>query len=175
MSQYVVLDQCLSLLRYVSEGDQVFHDDINKPVECLRALSNLLRYFRPDDPLVDELDNILKKIPYVKTGDIIMPDHHNLIVNALKKARDIISRMEGYYISLINRLLELAPWSGLGFGYGYGLPNLYFLPLRSTTLLDLGFDYGNPNLYFLPLRSTTLLDIPSILSSPSTQLGLDLI
>ena len=153
MSQYVVLDQCLSLLRYVHEGDEALHDDINKPVECLKALNSLFRYFRPDDPLVDELDNILKKIPYVKSGDIIMPDHHNLIVDALKKARDIISRMEGYYISLINRLLELVPWSGLGLGYGYGLPNLYFRPLRTTTLLD----------------------IPSILSSPSTQLGLDLI
>ena len=153
MSQYAVLDQCLSLLRYVSEGDQVFHDDINRKVECLRALSSLFRYFHPDDPLVDELDSILSKIPYVKTGDLIMPDHHNLIVDALKKARDIISRMESYYISLINRLLELIPWSGLGLGYGYGLPNLYFIPLRSTTFLD----------------------IPSILSSPSTQLGLDII
>jgi hypothetical protein len=107
MSQYVVLDQCLSLLRYVSEGDQVFHDDINKPVECLRALSSLFRYFRPDDPLVDELDNILNKIPYVKTGDLIMPDHHNLIVDALKKARDILSRMESYYLSQINSLLSI--------------------------------------------------------------------
>jgi len=107
MSQYAVLDQCLSLLRYVSEGDQVFHDDINKPVECLRALSSLFRYFRPDDPLVDELDSILNKIPYVKTGDIIMPDHHNLIVDALKKARDILSRMESYYLSQINSLLSI--------------------------------------------------------------------
>jgi hypothetical protein len=153
MSQYVVLDQCLSLLRYVSEGDQVFHDDINRKVECLKALNSLFRYFRPDDPLVDELDNILSRIPYVKTGDIIMPDHHNLVVDALKKARDIISRMEDYYISLINRFLELIPWSGLGLGYGYGLPNLYFRPLISTTLLD----------------------IPLILSSPSTSLSLDLI
>jgi hypothetical protein len=107
MSQYAVLDQCLSLLRYVSEGDQVFHDDIDKPIECLRALSIILRQLRPDDPLVDELDSILSKIPYVKTGDIIMPDHHNLIVDALKKARDIISRMESYYLSQINNLLSI--------------------------------------------------------------------
>jgi len=107
MSQYVVLDQCLSLLRYVHEGDEALHDDINKPVECLKALNSLFRYFRPDDPLVDELDNILKKIPYVKSGDIIMPDHHNLIVDALKKARDIISRIESYYQSQINHLLSI--------------------------------------------------------------------
>ena len=107
MSQYAVLDQCLSLLRYVSEGDQVFHDDIDKPVECLRAFSIIFRQLRPDDPLVDELDSILNKIPYVKTGDIIMPDHHNLIVDALKKARDIISRMESYYLSQINNLLSI--------------------------------------------------------------------
>jgi len=93
MSQYDVLDQCLSLLRYVREGDQVFHDDINKPVECLRALSIILRQLRPDDPLIDELDSILSKIPYVKTGDIIMPDHHNLIVDALKKVRDILKAL----------------------------------------------------------------------------------
>jgi len=107
MSQYAVLDQCLSILRYVSEGDQVFHDDIDKPVECLRALSIILRQLRPDDPFVDELDNILNKIPYVKSGDIIMPDHHNLIVDALKKARDVISRIESYYQSQINHLLSI--------------------------------------------------------------------
>jgi hypothetical protein len=107
MSKYVVLDQCLSLLRYVSEGDEVFHDDINKKVECLKALSVIFRQLRPDDPLVDELDSILNKIPYVKTGDIIMPDHHNLIVDALRKARDILSRMESYYLSQINNLLSI--------------------------------------------------------------------
>jgi hypothetical protein len=107
MSQYAVLDQCLNLLRYVSEGDKVLHDDIDKPVECLKALSIILRQLRPDDPLVDELDSILSKIPYVRVGDIIMPDHHNLIVDALKKIRDILSRMESYYLSQINSLLSI--------------------------------------------------------------------
>jgi hypothetical protein len=107
MSQYAVLDQCLNLLRYVSEGDEVLHDDIDKPVECLKALSIILRQLRPDDPFVDELDSILSKIPYVRVGDIIMPDHHNLIVDALKKIRDILSRMESYYLSQINSLLSI--------------------------------------------------------------------
>jgi hypothetical protein len=52
-------------------------------------------------------------------------------------------------------------------------------PQRSSISLAewevLGFGYGNPNLYFTPLRSTTLLDIPSILSSPSTQLSLEFV
>jgi hypothetical protein len=107
MSQYARLDQCLSLLRYVSEGDQVLHDDTNRKVECLKVLNNIFRHLRPDDPLVDELDNILSKIPYVRTGDIIMPDHHNLIVDAMRKARDILSGMESYYLSQINNLLSI--------------------------------------------------------------------
>jgi len=51
-------------------------------------------------------------------------------------------------------------------------------PRSSISLAEwdvLGFGYGNPNLYFLPLRTTTLLDIPSKLSSPSTQLSLEFV
>lgn len=150
MSQYAVLDQCLSLLRYVSEGDQVFHGDTNRKVECLKVLNNLFRNLRPDDPLVDELDNILSKIPYVKAGDIIMPDHHNLIVDALKKARDILSRMESYYLSQINNILSLIDSisqiaGGIRITYfknPFPLPYMFYFGLV-TGFVDIAFEDVN--------------------------------
>ncbi|PNV81060.1 MAG: hypothetical protein C0179_04635, partial [Fervidicoccus sp.] len=59
------------------------------------------------DPLVDELDAILSKIPYVKAGDVIMPEHHNYLVDALKKARDILYNIEIFYKSQLDALINL--------------------------------------------------------------------
>jgi hypothetical protein len=43
-----------------------------------------------DRHLIDELDSILSSIPYVSHGDVIEADHHNLVVYALNKIRDIL-------------------------------------------------------------------------------------
>jgi hypothetical protein len=43
-----------------------------------------------DRRLIDELDIILSSIPYVRPGDVIEADHHNLVVYALNKIRDIL-------------------------------------------------------------------------------------
>jgi hypothetical protein len=85
----------------------------------------MFRQLGVNDPLVDELDAILSNIPYVSSGDVIQPEHHNYIVDALMKARDILSKMESYYISQVNQLIDiinyisstLQPWSPLAFGY----------------------------------------------------------
>jgi hypothetical protein len=87
--------------------DEVRSGDVNTKVECLRALSSMFRQLGVDDPLVDELDAVLSKIPYVKSLDVIQPEHHNYVVDALKKARDILSNMESYYISGYNKLSHL--------------------------------------------------------------------
>jgi hypothetical protein len=76
---------------------EVLSSDVNTLKGCLQALSALLRSMTGGDPLVDELDAILSKIPYVKAGDLILPEHHNYLVDALKKTKDIIAGMESYY------------------------------------------------------------------------------
>jgi hypothetical protein len=129
------LDACLGKLRYVKYGDEVRADDINTKVECLRALSSMFRQLGVNDPLVDELDAVLSIIPYVSSGDVIQPEHHNYIVDALMKVRDILSKMESYYISQVNQLIDiinymsstLQPWGTLTFGYGmsYWFANPY--------------------------------------------------
>jgi hypothetical protein len=56
------------------------------------------------DPLVDQLDSILVAIRYVRSGDIIQPEDHNYIVDALKKARDILGEIESYCAGLKDQL-----------------------------------------------------------------------
>jgi hypothetical protein len=46
-----------------------------------------------DRHLIDELDSILSSIPYVRAGDVIEADHHNLVAYALNKIRDILSKI----------------------------------------------------------------------------------
>jgi hypothetical protein len=93
------LEECLKRLRRVELGYEVLASDVNVKAECLRILKNematLARTVGAEaDPLVDELDAILALIRYVKTGDIILPEDHNLVVDALRKARDILRILE---------------------------------------------------------------------------------
>jgi len=121
---------------------------LNTITDCLKALSSVLRTVTGGDPLVDELDAILSKIRYVKSGDVIEPDDHNLKVDAIKKARDILSNIESYYISQLNILASISPFSGLGVGFGLstnpGTPVPPSLPYAGGGLLtvDVAYDYG---------------------------------
>jgi len=101
------LDECLSVLRYVSSGVEVLTRDINDLRTCLSLLSQIFRSRIGGDPLVDELDSILSKIPYVKAGDVIMPEHHNYLVDAIKKARDILYNLEIFYKTQLDALINL--------------------------------------------------------------------
>ncbi len=95
------LDACLQRLRYVKDANivgkipdaEIRASDLNDTKECLKLLSQELRNRLGNDPLVDELDAIISRIPYVYTFDYVLPEHHNLVVDALKKARDIIAKM----------------------------------------------------------------------------------
>jgi len=95
------LDKCIDNLYYVSVNTYVSSSDINTLVDCMKALSAVLRERVGDDPLVDELDAIIAKMRYVTSGDTILPEDHNYLVDAIKKARDVLARMEEYYKSLI--------------------------------------------------------------------------
>jgi hypothetical protein len=156
-------------LRYVKYGDEARADDVNTKVECLKALSTLFKQLGASDPLVDELDALLSKIPYVKSGDVIQPEHHNYIVDALRKARDIMSKMEEYYasqldalINLLNYILNvLQPWGTLVFGYGTTdwLGNLY-TPTISYVQVS-------------PFKTSYLVDMPTSGTSAYSELSID--
>ncbi|MCR6692973.1 MAG: hypothetical protein MRT15_11320 [archaeon YNP-LCB-003-016] len=108
------LDACIDKLRYVKYGDEVKSSDVLDKLECIRALRDALKAKAEEagcpseviDPLVDELDAAISKIRYVKSGDVIEPEDHNYIVDALKKARDILVEIESYYKSLIEEILR---------------------------------------------------------------------
>jgi len=100
------VDACIQKLRYVSKDVEVLHSDVNDVNDCLKALSSVLRVATGGDPLVDELDAILSKMRYVTSADVIEPDDHNLKVDAIKKIRDILSKMEQYYVSQLTALQQ---------------------------------------------------------------------
>jgi hypothetical protein len=163
------VDACIQKLRYVSYDVEVLSSDLNTVTDCLKAVSSVLRTIARGDPLVDELDAILSKIRYVKSGDVIEPDDHNLKVDAIKKVRDILSKMENYYISQINALINLInyilnvlqPWNNLVFGYG-------------TT--DWFGDLYTPTIRFeqvTPFYALNMLDAPTYGSSAYTELAID--
>jgi len=99
-------------LRYVKYGDEVRASDVLTKLECLKALRDTLKTKATEmgcpseriDPLVDQLDSILATIRYVRSGDIIQPEDHNYIVDALKKARDVLSEIESWCAGLKDEL-----------------------------------------------------------------------
>jgi hypothetical protein len=106
------LDACLAKLRYVSYGDEVRASDVVGKLECLKVLRDTVRVKAVEfgcppervDPLVEQLDSIISLIPYVRVGDIIQPEHHNYIVDAIRKARDIIAEIESWCTGLKDQL-----------------------------------------------------------------------
>jgi hypothetical protein len=91
-------------LRYVKYGDEVRASDVLAKLECLRALRDALKAKATEmgcpgeriDPLVDRLDSIIAMIRYVRSGDIIQPEDHNYVVDALRKARDVLAEIESF-------------------------------------------------------------------------------
>jgi hypothetical protein len=163
------IDACIQRLRYVSADTEVLSSDLNDVTDCLKALSSVLRTATGGDPLVDELDAIITNLRYFKSGDILYPDDHNLKVDAIRKVRDILAKMESYYISQLNALISqlnyvlnvLQPWSNLVFGYGttdwFG--NLY-----------------TPTISFVqvsPFKTSYLVDMPTFGTSAYSELSID--
>jgi hypothetical protein len=106
------LDACLQELRYVKYGDEVRASDVLSKLECLRALRDTLKVKATEmgcpseriDPLVEQLDSVIAMIRYVRTGDIILPEDHNYVVDALRKARDVLAEMESWCTGLKEQL-----------------------------------------------------------------------
>jgi hypothetical protein len=149
------VDACIQRLRYVSKDMPIESSDINAVTDCLKALSSVLRVATGGDPLVDELDAILSRIRYVRAWDLIKPDDHNLKVDAIKKIRDILAKMEQYYVSQLTTLQQQlgAKVQALESIVG-GIVFTYFVtpaPLPPLTDInvavgwfDLVFDIANP-------------------------------
>jgi hypothetical protein len=104
--------ECVESLRYVSYGTPVESRDLNMKTTCIKLMRDTLDKYRYKlyvpasivDPLIDKLDSVLATIRYVKSGDIIQPEDHNYVVDALKKARDILSEIESYCAGIKDEL-----------------------------------------------------------------------
>jgi hypothetical protein len=114
------LDEALKKLRYVKRWpepeSEVRHEDLNTKVDALKAIRDVVKSKVGEDPLIDELGAIMRRIPYVKAGDIVEPEHHNLIVDAMWKVRDLLAKIEEKYKAMIWRRLITPPIWGVDGG-----------------------------------------------------------
>jgi hypothetical protein len=138
------LDEALKKLRYVKRWpepeSEIRHEDLNMKVDALKAIRDVLKSKVGEDPLVDELDKIIRLIPYVKAGDVVEPEHHNLVVDALYTVRDILDKMESEYIKMME-LLKAWTWA-LGIGLEYAVSPTIKLFYKAGTI-----NYMDCNLY----------------------------
>jgi hypothetical protein len=149
------LDEALKKLRYVKRWpepeSEIRHEDLNTKIDALKAIRDALKEKVGEDPLVDELDAIIRLIPYVKTGDVVEPEHHNLVVDAMWKVRDILGRMESEYMKMIE-LLKAWTWA-LGIGLEYAVSPTIKLFYKMGTI-----NYMDCNLYNQSPYSEMVLD-----------------
>jgi len=138
----------------------VLSSDLNTRVRCLTLLRDAIAERDPANPVLPELDQILAKIRYVKAGDVMLPEDHNLVVDFLRKAREAIEQLVR---EMAEELEELR----------YAL--VYAQPVYGLTIgLDaspLGMPPGLLNLVRVP--STVLLTRLSVYigyTSPATEL-----
>jgi hypothetical protein len=104
--------ECVDSLRYVGYRTPVEARDVNTKAACLRLAREALDKYRYKlrvpaervDPLVDQLDSIISMIRYVRSGDIIQPEDHNYVVDALRKVRDILAEIESYCAGIKDEL-----------------------------------------------------------------------
>jgi len=74
-------------------------DDVNKPAQCINLLYQYAKEQNLDPVILDRVSPYLEKLPTIKSGDILQPDHINSIVDALKSLayalEDALSRLMG--------------------------------------------------------------------------------
>ena len=108
-------------------------------VDCIRLVRDALAELDPLDPSVEELGRIVERLGYVKAGDIIEPEHHNLVVDALKVVHEILRA-------------RLQPLQGLTVAYdvslGYSVPVVIAVhpgvPLYGANLLSVELAATSP-------------------------------
>jgi len=152
------LEECISRLRYIPLdcitkcSDENFDankdwcmancearaDDVNTPSECIRMLRDILSNTAVklglDPQFVYELDPIIQKFRVLKSGDILLPDDLNNINDAIKKARDIIYRIEEVIDLLQSQQQFIQSIAGIGIGIAYSEtidPAVYYKPFQA--------------------------------------------
>jgi len=74
-------------------------DDVNKPAQCINMLYQYALEQGLDPVILDRVKPFLDKLPSIKSGEILLPDHVNSIVDALKSLahalEDALSRLMG--------------------------------------------------------------------------------
>jgi hypothetical protein len=141
-------EECLAKLRRVREGDRVSADDFNVPVMCMSLLADGLSMAAGPSPELETLEGILRQVPRVRAGEVIRPEHHNLIVDALWAVRDALRAV------IIAG--QLCPAAGLTFGYGY-LP--WPEPPLAPPLARAGSVYGIPEMEVWPAGTSPATEL----------------
>ena len=77
------------LYKYVGFGDFVKIRDQNVIVDTLKLLDTVFQVYYP----CPNFSEIVNKIRYVYRSDIILPEDHNLVVDAIKSARNCIAEV----------------------------------------------------------------------------------
>ena len=82
-----ILIQRTKEFKYVGFGDFVRVRDQNLIVDTLKLLDNVLQVYYP----CPSYSQVVSKIRYVTKKDTILPEDHNLVIDAIKSARDCIA------------------------------------------------------------------------------------
>jgi len=93
---------------------EVRAEDVNVPSKCLRYLYHFLRtqtYLNGGDiSVVEQAEPYIQGLPKVKTGDVIDPEHHNAIVDAINSLSYTalgLNTNSFVYLALTNRLMAV--------------------------------------------------------------------
>ncbi len=85
--------------RYCVDNCAVLTEDLNNIIDTLHRardwIQDITVKYNLDPKYVYELDSYLLYLTKVSTGDIILPEHHNRVVDTLYKIRDILEKIEG--------------------------------------------------------------------------------
>lgn len=103
------LEDIVSKMRYVSEGDYYYADDHNLFVQAWRTKLEIDKEMLPGDSDVAQLESVVSQMREVKPGDFYYAMHHNLFADAW----DIQERINAKLPRGAAIVLDKGDWSGM--------------------------------------------------------------
>ena len=70
--------------------EYAFADDFNAPADCLADLRRLVAERMPGCPGLEEVDAMLAQLHRVRPGDLVSSRHYNMLVDALRKLKEVV-------------------------------------------------------------------------------------
>jgi len=95
---------CVASLRKVGYGDDVISDDVNRTAQCLKLLFSyvlsVVRLRGGDPSVLEAVKPYLDRLRTVRSGDVILPEDHNYLVDAVKALAEAVdSAISGLAVS----------------------------------------------------------------------------